>query len=438
MKISDFFSKRSIADQKPNDNPNSFLQIVRSRFAALAGGASVYSYQPIDARLVNKLMSIPIVYRCIDKIGTTVQSVTWDVVRDPDSPVFVSDDIIREYQDVLSKPNPLFGGLQLKYWIASVFAFYGRVALKVGIYDGRPTGIYPLSPSAISYIFDAYGNPKSIMYGDGSKRDEIPHISKALKKNGIVSESFYFEVLKPDFDISSLHGLSPLPAIQLPAKIVDDLLNRANEMADGTPNIKNIFTISGVTNDQREQIKNEVEDRVPGKKYDGNVDADSGNGYLFLEGVEIKKIEVKNQMDDLHTKVPSDDMSRHVAGCFAIPVAVLGIAGSDSAKFANNYMESRRSFFEDTIIPSYLSPIETALSNSICPPGLIIKFDRDTIPALLPARISSIKELDTTRFLTLDEKRALVGFAPLTAEQRTEVLDSYDGAFVTAANREDV
>jgi len=35
----------------------------------------------------------------------------------------------------------------------------------------------------------------------------------------------------------------------------------------------------------------------------------------------------------------------------------IGLGSADAAKYANNYGESRLSFWQDTIVPSYLSPI---------------------------------------------------------------------------------
>jgi hypothetical protein len=47
----------------------------------------------------------------------------------------------------------------------------------------------------------------------------------------------------------------------------------------------------------------------------------------------------------------------------------------------------------------------------------------DTIDAIQDSRVGRIKQLTDADFLTMDEKRELAGFPPLTEEQRQKIKD---------------
>jgi phage portal protein BeeE len=59
------------------------------------------------------------------------------------------------------------------------------------------------------------------------------------------------------------------------------------------------------------------------------------------------------------------------------------------------------------------------MTRFICPPGVRISADLDSIPALAKSRITSMKEAEDITFLTTNEKRELFGFGPTTAISQT-------------------
>ena len=62
---------------------------------------------------------------------------------------------------------------------------------------------------------------------------------------------------------------------------------------------------------------------------------------LFLYNTDIKVHKLDNELGDIHSKLPLDDMTRQIAGVFGVPVPLLGLGSSDAAKFTGNYAESR-------------------------------------------------------------------------------------------------
>jgi phage portal protein BeeE len=118
--------------------------------------------------------------------------------------------------------------------------------------------------------------------------------------------------------------------------------------------------------------------------------------------------------------MPSDDMARLIFGAFGIPIALAGMGAADGAKFAGNYVESRAAFWEDTIIPDYVSPLMQGMTRLLCPTGVRIVADLDEIPALKKSRVTSMVEADGIGFLTTNEKRELYGWEETNAIPATD------------------
>jgi hypothetical protein len=68
------------------------------------------------------------------------------------------------------------------------------------------------------------------------------------------------------------------------------------------------------------------------------------------------------------------------------------------------------SYWQDTVVPCYLVPIASGMTQSICPPGARISFDLDQVPALWEGRANLGKTLSQVTFLSNNEKRDILGF----------------------------
>lgn len=400
-------------NRAPSDNPNRALTQVLQSFSS---GRTITDYR--DAIAADKAMNHPILLRCIDKVGLAVQSVTPYIKEDkearPSERRAARASYMRDITDLLRSPNGNMTGPQLMYSLAIHYACMGRAVIKVGVdMDGTPNGLYPLYSPKVKVKTDKFGNITKFLYGDTDKEEVMPSFFSARKfENGRPAESYAFQIVKPSlspfFDINDAN--TPLRALGIPAEITKNLLQRAYDSSDNTPNIRHIITTAPtMTAPQEDKLRADLDDAKTGAEQSGD--------FLVLRGEDVKVHAIDSGLSDIHTKIPLEDMSRLIAGAFGIPVALLGLAGIDGSKFANNYIESRLSFFQDTIIPGYLTPFETVLTKYLCLPGFQIVFDRDTIPALQESRIANAVELSKVDFLTENEKREMSGFEPLT---RTE------------------
>lgn len=365
-------------------------------------------------------MAHPIVARCLNKIATSVQTVDWYAEEDPNvvASERASAGDIKKMNAVLTTPNDDMSPIQLRYWMALNYACFGRVPFKVGLgVELKPNAVYPLAVRFVTTKNDERGRRIGYNYGFGMNEEFYPILGK---NNG---KSYVFEVYTPnlDGDLDMGCNVTVLRSIGLPTNVINLLLQRALDTASGHPNVKYIISSEkNLTEPQKDSVQEFIDESKPGEAESGQI--------LFLHGQEINVSNLDCDLSDMHTKIPSDDMAKMIYGAFGIPVALMGVTSADSGKFAGNYAESRASFWEDTIIPNYLSPIETGMTAGMCPYGMRIRFDRDSIPALAYSRALKSAALVPVTFLTNDEKRELAGYPPATDAQKAEIKDAIAAA----------
>ena len=110
-----------------------------------------------------------------------------------------------------------------------------------------------------------------------------------------------------------------------------------------------------------------------------------------------------------------DAAAREIALALGVPPMLLGIPGDNTYA---NYQEATRSFWRQSVLP-LVDRTAKALSGWLAPAwgeGLVLKADLDQVEALSPEREALWARLEAASFLTVDEKRAAVGYGPLQAE----------------------
>lgn len=386
-------------------------------------GRGIVNYNEVVA--ANKAMVHPMTYRCITKLAASVQQVVWFCEPDPSVPASQRAGAreIAAINDLLASPNDNLAADQLRYWLAMNYAVYRRAPFKVGVRTmGTPSGIYPLDVPFVRSHKVVRGSVVEYAYGSHSDPQYLPSRNEAVREQALsnVWRPWLYDIAAPglsgNFELDC--NATPLGSIGLPAQVMSLLLKRAIDTASGHPNTKYIVAAEKtLTNKQKQALREQIENMEPENG------EDSGQ-ILLLYNTQVTVTKLDNDLGNLHAKMPMDDMGRMICGAFNIPTALMGIAGADGAKFAGNYVESRRSFWEDTIIPMYLTPIATGMTAALCPYGARIRFDLDTIDAIVDARVARAKELVPVNFLTDNEKREICGFAPLTPEQAAELAQS--------------
>lgn len=415
MKVRDLFVRHAAAPpaRKATDNPARLLQVHWT-------GRAIAPVSYHEAVVAHAAMAHPIVHRCLNKLGSSVQTATWYAEKDgrdsrlpSDKRAWTSADE-KALESLLASPNNDMTAAELRYWAALSLACFGIAYFKVGRgIDGRPNGLYPLDAPRMRPIIAANGLIRGYSLQPNGEAVDFMTREEAAKRDDPEKHSYHPYVVRiaiPGllFTPTGLALNSPLQSLGMPAQIISLLMQRAIDTASGHPNSRYMVTADQLlTRPQEEELARNLERREAGGEDAGRV--------LFIAGANVKTAKLDNDLTDIHSKMPMDDMARQIAGGFGIPIALIGLGAADGAKFAGNYIESRRAFWEDTVDPCYLKPIEEGLTKALCPPGMSIKFDRDTIPALQDARVEKAAKLEKITFLTEDEKRELAGFPPRPA-----------------------
>jgi phage portal protein BeeE len=394
----DLFVKRA-PERAPTEEPFSPVYVV-------AGQPVRYLSQGAIKTAEEAQKKSPQMYRITNFIASAVQSVPWFCEPDPD--VGKSEQAnpgdIKAINALLKSPNDTYTSQQMQYWIALNLMLYARAHFKVGVGStNKPNGIYPLAAKHMAGVPNSRGVVESYDYGMGQQKTSYPTRRTAEKRGP--GTAYAAEISFPTLSGMPEYNKAPaaIESLFIPINIITALMQRALDTASGYPNVRYVITAEKtLTRQQKETLTKHLEESAPGEEHSGEV--------LFLYNTDIKVHTLDNKLGDIHSKLPLDDMTRQIAGVFGVPVALLGLGSADAAKYASNYVESRLSFWQDTIVPSYLTPIAGGMTQALCPYGARVNFDLDAVAALWQGRADLGVKLSKVTFLTTTEKRAIVGF----------------------------
>jgi HK97 family phage portal protein len=165
-----------------------------------------------------------------------------------------------------------------------------------------------------------------------------------------------------------------------------------------------------LSDSQFDRLKRELTDT-----YQGAVNA--GRPLLLEGGLDWKAMSLTpKDMDFLEAKHTA---AREIALAFGVPPMMLGIPGDNTYA---NFLEANRCFFRRTVLP-LASRIGNSFAQWLSPQfgdGIRIVVDTDRIDALAADRAALWERVSNAAFLTLNEKREAVGYAPIEGGDRLE------------------
>jgi HK97 family phage portal protein len=209
------------------------------------------------------------------------------------------------------------------------------------------------------------------------------------------------------------YGLAPIEA----AAVALDTHNAAAKwnkaLLDNAARPSGALVFSGpegsvLSDPQFERLKQELEGN-----YQGAVNA--GRPLLLEGGLDWKAMSLSpKDMDFLEAKHTA---AREIALAFGVPPMLLGIPGDNTYA---NFQEANRVFFRQTVLP-LASRVGHALAQWLAPDfgdGIRVAIDTDRIDALAADRSALWERVSAAPFLTLNEKREAVGYAPVEGGDR--------------------
>ena len=269
------------------------------------------------------------------------------------------------------------------------------------VLDGdMPMGLYLLRPDRVSVRVDDYGWPLGYEYRlDG-------HDPRLLQMMDGVCPVYHHNLFHPSNDH---YGLSPLAAAGKSIDIHNGAGAWNKALFDNLARPSGALTYKGpegapnLTDEQFSRLKAELEENYQGLK-------NAGRPLLLEGGLDWLPFSLSPQdMDFIQVK---NLAAREIALAFGVPPQLLGIQGDNTYA---NYAEANRAFWRLTIIPM-VTRFLASFGKWLCEGAgydFVLLPDLNAVPALAEERSQLWQRIGKAEFLTLNEKRAALGYGRL-------------------------
>jgi len=332
-----------------------------------------------------------VVYKCVNLIANTASHVPWIMNH---SHLINMNNILK----LLKRPNPAQGGAEFfSNVIANKLLFGNSYILAVASFQSPTQELYILDNRYIELIIEAQ-SLQGYKYNNGFK--EVHYSIDRFTKQ---SQILHLKNYNPNNNFLGVSCLSPsAKAIELHDKSSE--WNNALLKNGARPSGALVVKDGNYLNDEQfERLKEQLNEKYTGA-------ASIGKPILLEGGLDWKEMSISpKDMDFIESK---NAASREIALAFGVPPQLLGITGDNTY---SNMQEARLALWEETIIP-LLDYIADALSNWLShwhQEEISLDFDRDGISALTERRENLWSKIAAANFMTLNEKRAKFGLAPL-------------------------
>lgn len=343
-----------------------------------------------------------IVYRCVSLIARGVGSVPWQLYKNGEK---ISD---HPLLSLLKNPNPQQGLSRFMETLTAYLLLAGNVYIEAVVPEKEPLELYLLRPDRMKIVPGIGGMPEAFVYSNGGKSVSIPVDAYSGK-----SRVLHIKAFNP---LNDWYGMSPIEAaahaidqhnavathnislLQSGGRLSGALQFRPNERGEN------------LSEEQRQRLREELKSAVEG--------ADNAGRIIILEGdFEWKEMGLSpKDLDFIEGKYLS---AREIAQVYGVPPMLVGVPGD--ATFSN-YKEARYHLWEDTILP-HLEMFKTELNKWLIgfyKESLYLDYNTDAIPALATKREKMWGKIEKASFLTINEKRSLLGYSPMPNGDRLE------------------
>ena len=350
--------------------------------SADAIGKAIYDYGTVQA--------------AVEKIAWATGGLPWRVVDANNAEI---------NHDLLRAPNPdmtwheFVARFVLEY--ATSGDFYALLVRRNERSANSPViAIWPLKSDLMSVQIDAKtGQITSYTYG-----------------NLISSRSFTFRpeegrimhIARPSI-ASQTNGASVMPNALKVAAIVEMLAEKLYEGLQGGTTSPAIITLRHAKTDAL--IGKEAIEKVKEALREHMLTSAKSGRIMVLGDVQADKIDIPREAiaaGDMDTRT---ELRREICFLLGVPPVLLGL--KDDSTY-NNYETALKAFYSETVLPMYANPLAEALTKTVfAPMGLRLVIDEDDIPVFREARYAMVETLERASFMTINEKRAMMGLPPV-------------------------
>lgn len=381
-------------------------------------GPASWSPRLFDAFAREGYQKNVIVFRAINLVARAAASVPWRLSqKGKGTRVAGGTSPIEEHAllHLIRQPNPRMGGAEFFEEVQGFFLLSGNAFVEAVAPSPKasPLELWPLRPDRMSVSPGPKGLPKAYLFRAGGEERQWP-------VDPITGQAAVLH-LKSFHPLDDWWGMSPLEA----ASFATDQRNAADGwnmsllQNAARPSGALIFAPKGETSlnlsdEQFARLKEEIREQYAGAR-------NSGRPMLLDGGMSWKEMGLSpKDMDFLNSR---NGASRDIALAFGVPPQLLGIPGDNTYA---NYQEARLALWEETVIP-LIRHLRDELNGWLVPrfdESLELDADLDEIPALTLRREKTWTRIANASFLTVNEKRAAVGFPPLADGDRIQTARS--------------
>ena len=339
-------------------------------------------------------MTNSVVFACIREIAGASAGVPWQLFKT------AADGTQEEIKDhpllkLIDRPNPFQGRFELIENLTAYLYLSGNAYVEaVGPDTSRrnskpPTELYILRPDRMAVLPDPTHFIRGYEYkvaGQSVKfsRDQVMH-------------------LKLFHPMDDWYGLSPVQVAALPVDKINasDRWNAALLQNSAVPSGA-LVSKKRLTDEQYGRLKSEMREQ-----YQGVTNARSP--LLLEEDIDWK--EIGKSPKDMDWIEGLKFSALQIAQIYNIPPELIGLTPATY----QNRKEARKALYTEVVLPS-LSRLRDSLNTWLTPrfgDGLSLEYNRDAIEALSEDQNALWRRVNDSRFLTLNEQRAMVGYSPV-------------------------
>jgi HK97 family phage portal protein len=347
-----------------------------------------------------------IAWRCITTVARAASSIPW----------LLYDKKGREVEkhpllSLLARPNPLQSGSR---FVESLVSFY-QIAGNSYVEAVRPSAeeapreLYVLRPDRVKIVPDEGGVPASYQYSVGAQTVSWPCDALTGESNILHWKAFH--------PLEDWYGMAPLEA----ALTAIDQHNAAGNWNQAL--LEHAARPSGalvyspkegpaqMSEEQFRRVKEELEENYLSPR-------NAGRPLLLEGGLDWKEMGLTPK--DMDWMAGRNRAASDIALAFGVPEQLIGIQGAQTYA---NMAEARLALYEDTVLPLALQ-LRDEMNRWLIPmfePGLRLDIDKDEIPALTLRRDALWEKVGNASFLSMNEKRAALGYPPVEGGEREKV-----------------
>jgi HK97 family phage portal protein len=343
-----------------------------------------------------------IAHRCITMISRNASSIPINLfLKNKNGKKRVNE---HKILSLLNSPNPYCSGIELLEEFYAYNLICGEsYILATNNHNGEPIELNCLRPDFVKVINDKHGNKNGYLYEIGERKKFFP-IDKITGKSDIIT----FKNFHP---LSKNHGVSQIEAAMTSIDQHNQASNWNQTLLQNSARPSGALIMSAgnlLTKKQYDQLKEQISECFSGAN-------NSGKPLLLEGGLEWKELGLTpKDMDFIESK---NTAAREIALALGVPPQLLGIPGDNTY---SNFQEARLAFWEDTILP-YASKALALLSSwfsNIYQTDFILELNTEQISSLSQKREMLWSKLENSNFLTINEKRQILGFPPLKEEKQ--------------------